>query len=175
MNIKKFAQRFLIPQWLTSLIYFLKFRCFISHRAEVELSSNLMIGKNTFVSSFTKIKATDGTIEIGENTSIGVSSFISSGKKGLKIGDKCLISPNVSIVAGDYRYDRIDMPILEQEKTSKGIVIGGNVWIGAGAVILDGASVGAGSIITPNSVVSSTIPDNSIVQGNPAKVIFTRR
>ncbi|MFC1809125.1 acyltransferase [Candidatus Omnitrophota bacterium] len=175
MNIQKVFQRFLVPQFITSIIYLVKYRCFVSHRAEVEFSKNLIIGQRTQIASFTKIKATDGDVVIGENVSIGVSTFISSGEKGLKIGANCLISPNVSIVAGDYRYDRIDIPICEQEKTSKGIVIEENVWIGAGAVILDGASIGAGSIITPNSVVSSEIPANSVVQGNPAKVIFTRR
>jgi serine O-acetyltransferase len=54
-------------------------------------------------------------------------------------------------------------------------VIGNNVWIGAGACILDGATIGSGVIVTPNSVVSAKVADNAIVQGNPSKVIFLRR
>ncbi len=42
-------------------------------------------------------------------------------------------------------------------------------------MVLDGAQVGDGVIVAPNSVVSGRIPDNAIVQGNPAKVVFTRR
>jgi virginiamycin A acetyltransferase len=53
--------------------------------------------------------------------------------------------------------------------------IGNDVWIGSGACVLDGARIGSGVIVAPNSVVSGTIPDQAVVQGNPARVIFTRR
>jgi acetyltransferase-like isoleucine patch superfamily enzyme len=92
------------------------------------------------------------------------------------IGDDCLIGPNVSIVGNNYRYDDLATPIRLQEKVSeKGIRIGADVWIGAGCVILEGADIGRGAILTPNTVVASRIPESSIVQGNPGKVIFTRR
>ena len=45
----------------------------------------------------------------------------------------------------------------------------------AGCCLLDGAHIGSGAILAPNSVVSAPIPANAIAQGNPAKVIFTRR
>ena len=83
--------------------------------------------------------------------------------------------PNVCIIENNFHYDKLDVPIYQQEKTSKGIDIGDNVWIGSGCAILDGATIRSGAIITPNSVVSSKIPENAIAQGNPAKVIFTRR
>jgi acetyltransferase-like isoleucine patch superfamily enzyme len=87
-----------------------------------------------------------------------------------------MIGPNCSIIGNNYQYDRLDVPIRLQEKVSpKGIRIANNVWIGAGCTLLDGADIGPGCIITPNSVVSSKLPENSSAQGNPAKVIFTRR
>jgi acetyltransferase-like isoleucine patch superfamily enzyme len=101
--------------------------------------------------------------------------FVASGAAGLEIGDDCLLSPNVCIMAGNYRYDRVDVPIQDQGFVYKGIRIGDNVWIGANATVLDGAEIGDGSIIGPNSVVSGKIPPMSIAQGNPAKVIVTRR
>jgi acetyltransferase-like isoleucine patch superfamily enzyme len=91
------------------------------------------------------------------------------------IGDDCLISPNVTIIANNYNYQRLDVPIRQQGSTSKGVRIGANVWIGSGACILDGAQIGSGVIVAANSVVAGKIPDNAIVQGNPAKIIFTRR
>ncbi len=94
---------------------------------------------------------------------------------GLTIGDDCLISPNVTIIANNYNYQRLDVPIRQQGSQSRGVRIGNDVWIGSGVCILDGAQVGSGVIVAPNSVVSGKIPDNVIVQGNPAKVIFTRR
>ena len=175
MNVKKIIQRFLCPSFIVSVYYYFKFKCYISLKAEVELSSNLVIGRGTQISSFTKIKASDGLLTIGSEVSIATNSFIASHAGGIEIGDYCLISPNVSIVAVNYSYDKINVPICEQEQISKGIKIGNNVWIGSGAVILDGVRIEEGVIITPNSVVSSHVPRNSIVQGNPAKIIFTRR
>lgn len=147
----------------------------VSPKAEVELSPLLTIGKKTQISSFCKIKASDGPLTIGLNVSIGTSCFLASQKMGVEIGDYCLIGPNVTIIGNNYKYDRLDIPICMQEKISKGIKVGNNVWVGAGTAILDGANIGNNVIITPNSVVSSRVPDNTIVLGNPAKVIFTRR
>lgn len=175
MNIKKVIQRFLIPSSLIGVIYWLKFQCKVSPRAEVELSPLLTLGRGTVISSFTKIKATDGPLDIGSNVSVSTSCFISSGKAGITIGDDAMVGPHVSIVGNNYKHDRLDVPICQQEKTSKGIMIGSDVWIGAGSIILDGSHIGKGAIVTPNSVVSGKIPDNVIVQGNPAKVIFKRR
>ena len=86
-----------------------------------------------------------------------------------------MVGPNACIVGNNYRYDRLDVPICLQEKTSKGIRIGDNVWIGAGAVVMDGARIESGAIIAPNSVVAGKVPKDVIVQGNPARVVFTRR
>jgi acetyltransferase-like isoleucine patch superfamily enzyme len=139
------------------------------------MSPHLTFGRNTQVSSFCKIKASDGPVAIGQEVSIGASCFISSDRMGVKIGDYCLIGPNVSIIGNNYNYDRLDIPICRQGTQSAGISIEDNVWIGAGTVVLDGASIGQGAIIAPNSVVSARIPENTIAQGNPAKVIFKRR
>ncbi|MCF6325020.1 MAG: acyltransferase [Gammaproteobacteria bacterium] len=175
MNPGKIIRRFLIPAPLTTLLYLLKSGCKVSPKSEVELSPLISIGKGTQISSFTKIKASDGELTIGYDVSIGTSCFISADKGGVSIGDHCMIGSNTTIVGNNYRYDSLDTPICQQEKTSKGISLGSNVWVGAGCVILDGAQVGENVIITPNSVVSGKIAPNTIVQGNPAKVIFTRR
>jgi len=175
MTIGSFARRFLLPRWCVSLFYFLKYRCRISTRAEVEMSPLLRIGRHSEISSFTKIKASYGPLKIGRNCFIGAGCFIASHRGGLEIGDDCLISPNVTILSSNYVYRQLDVPIWRQGCSSKGVRIGNNVWIGSGACILDGSLIGAGVIVTPNSVVSGRIPDHVIVQGNPAKIIFTRR
>ncbi|MES1245335.1 MAG: DapH/DapD/GlmU-related protein [Acidobacteriota bacterium] len=169
-------RRFLTPGFVVTLRGYLKYGCLISPKAEVEITAHLSIGRDTVIGSFTKIKATDGPLTIGRHVEIATGCVITSHASGVAIGNDCLIGPNVSILGNNYRYDRLDIPIRLQEKVSpKGIRIGDDVWIGAGCVLLDGADVGPGSILTPNSVVSSRIAENSIVQGNPGKVIFTRR
>jgi acetyltransferase-like isoleucine patch superfamily enzyme len=175
VKIGKIIRRFLLPSAFISLYYYCKFRCYISIKAEVELSSNVGIGRRTYVGSFVKIKASEGPLHIGNDVSISAGCDISAGSKGIVIGDDCLIGPHVSIVGNNYRYDRLDLPIRLQNTTSKGVQIGNDVWIGAGACILDGAVIGNGVIITPNAVIGTRIHDNAIVQGNPGKIIFTRR
>jgi acetyltransferase-like isoleucine patch superfamily enzyme len=176
MRIGTVLRRFLVPGFVVTLHAWLKFRCQVSPRAEVEITPLLKIGRGSVVGSFTKIKATDGPLVIGSHVEIANGCVITSHEKGVAIGDDCLMGPNVSIIGNNYRYDRLDVPIRLQEKVSaKGIRVGNDVWIGAGCVLLDGADVGSGSILAPNSVVSGKVPERSVVQGNPGKVIFTRR
>lgn len=174
MKITNVLRRFLMPSVVVTLIYLVKYKCKISPRSEVELKDDLTIGSGTVVSSFTKIKA-NGPLNIGANVSIGTSCFISADEGGVTIGEYCMVGSNACIIGNNYEYGDLETPICLQPKTSKGIRIGENVWIGSGCMILDGALIGSGAIITPNTVVSGKIPKNAIVQGNPAKVIFTRR
>lgn len=176
LKISTGIRRFFVPHSFITLYYFFRHRAFVSMRAEVDVGSNLTIGRKSSVSSFTKIKASEGPVRIGKRTDIGVGCFIGGHQPGIEIGDNCLISPNVSIVGVNYRYDRVDQTFREQGVESKGpIRIGNNVWIGVGAVILDNSELGDGVIVAPNSVVSGKIPPNAIVQGNPARTVFIRR
>lgn len=175
MRPAKLVQRFLLPSFVITLIYAFRFSAMVSPRAEVELSPLLKLGKGAKISSFTKVKVTDGPMTIGARVSIGSGCFLHAGSAGVSIGDDSLISPNVSIVGSNYRYDRLDVPIQQQGDISKGIVIGNDVWIGVGCAILDGAVIGDHAIVAPNAVVSGRVAENVIVAGNPAKPIFTRR
>ncbi len=175
MQLKKILQRFLIPSPVVTLYYLLKYGCKVSPKSEVELSASVKIGKGTQISSFSKIKSSGGPLTIGSEVSVGTCCFISADKGGVTIGDYCMIGPNVSIVGNNYKYSDLDVPTCQQEKTSKGITIGRNVWVGAGVAILDGAQIGEGVIIAPNSVVAGKIDENVIIQGSPAKVLFKRR
>lgn len=170
-----FARRFLVFGPLVTLYYFMKYHALVSPKAEVEVSPNLLMGRGTRVGSFTKIKASRGRLRIGRDVQIALNCFIASDRGGIDIGDDCLIGPSCSIMADSYRYGDLNTPFRLQGQESKGVKIGANVWLGAGAVVLDGSSIGNGVIVTANSVVSGKIPDNVIVQGNPAQIVFRRR
>ncbi len=161
-------RRFLVPRFLVSIYYYLKFGAKISPRAEVELSSNLMFGHGCTIGSFTKIKASEGPLTIGDRCGFGTGCFISSGEQGLSIGDNLVCGPHVVIMASSYRYDLLGVHLHDQGTTSRGTRIGNNVWIGAGSVILDGSDIGDDSIIVANSLVSRSHPPNTVLQGNPA-------
>lgn len=177
MKLLKTLRRFAIPGVGVTAWYLLRERAMVSPRAEVEIHPRISIGKGTEVSAFCKLKSSDdGFLRVGRHVSIGSGAFLSAESGGVEIGDYCMVGPNVCIIGNNYRYDRLDVPMALQEKTSKGIRIADNVWIGAGTVILDGAQVGAGAIIAPNSVVSGRVAENSIVQSaGPARKIFERR
>lgn len=169
------VRRFLVPSFVVSLYGFLRWRAAISTRAEVELSSNLRLGRHTTISSFTKVKVTDGPLITGERCGFGTGCFISAGAGGIEMGDHVICGPNVVVIASNYKYEKLDVPLEQQGHTSVGIRIGRNVWIGANSIIVDGAAIGENSIVVAGSLVNRKFPPNSIIQGNPAKVIIQRR
>jgi acetyltransferase-like isoleucine patch superfamily enzyme len=173
-SIGLLARRFLVPSFVVSLYAFARWRSGISTRAEVELSPNLKLGRKNTVSSFTKIKVTDGVLVTGEQCGFGTGCFISAGEGGIKLGDHVICGPNVVLIASNYRYERVDVPLEQQGQTSRGVRIGNNVWIGANSVVLDGAALGDHSIVAAGSLGHRRFPPNSIIQGNPAKVILRR-
>ncbi|ARN91534.1 DapH/DapD/GlmU-related protein [Levilactobacillus brevis] len=86
---------------------------------------------------------------------------------GIKIEHDVQVAPNVTLITANH--DINQMNILE----TKPILIKHNSWVGANVIILPGVIIGAKSIVGAGSVVTKDVPDNSIVAGNPARVIKT--
>jgi acetyltransferase-like isoleucine patch superfamily enzyme len=166
--------RSLTPQFVAQLYYLWKHRAYVSRKAEVEIADSTEWGRGCVIGSFTKVKI-GGRFVMGRRVQVGTNCFIGAGRGGLTIGDDVLISPNCSIVGGNYNFDRLDLPLPQQGTTSKGVRIGHRVWIGSNSVVLDGSDIGDNVIVSAGSVVSGAVKANSVVLGNPAKVIFTRR
>ncbi|MGH8605425.1 MAG: acyltransferase, partial [Gammaproteobacteria bacterium] len=141
MRLAVVLRRFLLLSPLVSLICFVKYRAYVSPRAEVELGPQLVLGPGVHISSFTKIKVS-GPLIIGANAQIATGCFIGTVSESLEIGEDTLIGPNCTLVTGNYKYDRLDIPMRLQGYSSKRTCIGSNVLIGAGSVILAGSSIG---------------------------------
>lgn len=93
--------------------------------------------------------------------------------KLIEIGGNCLIAANCQIFDGnghDISFSNVENRIHTQG-ASKPIVIEDNVWIGANSIVLPGVRIGAGSVISANSVVNKDIPPMVIAGGNPAVII----
>lgn len=106
-------------------------------------------------------------IRVGRNVFINQNcTFYDLG--GLDIGDDVMIGPNVSLITSSH-------PIEPSQRRNgviaKPIVIGKNVWIAAGATIIGGVTVGENSVVAAGSVVTRDVPPNTLVGGNPARVI----
>ena len=133
----------------------------------IDIGDRVFIGRNTI------IYCQNGDISIGENSNIGSNSQIfSSGN--CTIGNNVLIAAYVYVIGGGHDFEEDDTPVIDQERSAKGIAIGDGVWIGAGVKILDGVTIGHDAILAAGSVVTKDIPDNAIVGGMPAKVIRMR-
>lgn len=115
-------------------------------------------------------------IIIGNNVCFNTDVHIGAINK-VCIGDNVLIASRVYISDhshGEITADAIKLPPGQRALFSKGpVVIENNVWIGEGVSILPAVVIGENSIIGANSVVTKSIPPNSIVAGNPARVIKT--
>ncbi|WP_266364653.1 sugar O-acetyltransferase [Tellurirhabdus rosea] len=94
-------------------------------------------------------------------------SFVDIG--GITVEDDVLIGPKVSLITENHPLDPADRKTL----LLKPIVIRRNAWIGAGATILPGVTVGENSVVAAGAVVNRDVPPNTVVAGVPAKVVRT--
>ncbi len=135
--------------------------------------SFITLGSHAYLSSYCRLRTFEGWIKTGEN--VGVSNFtFLAGQGGLSIGNNVRIGPHVVIYASNHIFSDPNIPIAEQGMSCKGITIEDDIWVGAGAIILDGVRIGKGSVIGAGAVVTKNIPSYSIVAGVPAQVIKKR-
>lgn len=106
-------------------------------------------------------------IHVGNNFFAGYNCTILDMAE-VRIGDDCMIAPNVGIYTAGHSVEPKD-----RNKSGYGIPIsiGNNVWIGGSCVILPGVNIGDNSIVAAGSVVTKDVPSNTIVAGNPAKIL----
>ena len=114
-------------------------------------------------------------IAFGDNAHLGAGCSIWAGSEigHITAGDNLLLGPGVVITAANYRFDD-GSPVSDQLMDEKPIMIGDDVWIGANAVILPGASVGKGAIIAAGAVIHGDVADGAVMAGVPAKPIRQR-
>lgn len=118
--------------------------------------------------------ATSGTIRMGHRCAVGRGTELIAHRSSIHIGDNVRIAANVFISGTDHRFDDPTRPIVDQGYVFEPVTLGDDVWVGFGACILPGVTIGRGSIVAAGAVVTKDVPDYAIVGGVPAKLIGTR-
>jgi acetyltransferase-like isoleucine patch superfamily enzyme len=145
----------------------------------LEIGPGSLIGPYTILDlqndPLDKIPVTS-VIKIGQRTAINEFNNIRASGGEILIGDNCVISEFVSIIATNYSTARgtlIRNQMTDTTRTS--VQIGDDVWIGTHAIILPGSSIGTGSVIGAGAVITSDIPEYAVAVGVPAQVIRFRK
>lgn len=115
----------------------------------------------------------EAVVSIGDHTTFGYHSFLFA-SESITIGADCLIAPFVYIVDSDHSIE-LGTKINQQPNQTSPVKIGNDVWIGTGAKILKGVTIGDGAVIAAGAIVMSDVPSNKIYGGIPAKEISERK
>jgi len=134
-------------------------------RLKLNFFSDLVYGNNIFFSK-------KNTFSLGKDCFIGYGCHFGS---DVNIGDSVMLAPRVALVGGDHDISEKNVKLKESGRAScKLITIKSNVWIGYGAIIMHGVTIGEGAVIAAGSIVTKDVDKFTVVAGVPAKKIRER-
>jgi len=140
---------------------------------KIEPRGEIRFGRFVWIGDGTKIRCHEGAVEIGSKTVMGQECTISAYQR-VRIGEECVIADRAMFIDFDHGIVEVERPIRLQGIYKRDVEVGNNVWIGYGACVLRGVSVGDNSVIGTNSVVTKDVPANAVVGGIPARIIRMR-
>ena len=137
----------------------------------VHVGGDVTLGEQAWLNA--KDDRGDGmpTLRIGDGTYIGRFTQINAWRC-VTIGRNVLIADRVFISDADHNYADTDTPVRLQGDSFVGaVILRDGCWIGIGAVVLAGVTIGRNAIVAANAVVTKNVPDCAVVGGIPAKII----
>ncbi len=163
--------RQVLPGFVASLYYYLRFRCLVHPRAGVQPSSRITIGRKTTIHKYSRIiLGATGKLRIGRECNLQSFATIAIGDSDVRIGDHVRIGPSCNLLGEDHEIDQRDTPVHKQPRKPLGLVIGDDVFIGSNSVVLAGLHIGRGAVIGAGSVVTTDLPEYAVAVGNPARI-----
>jgi acetyltransferase-like isoleucine patch superfamily enzyme len=149
--------------------------CFVCAGVKLEIGRNavLRLGRWSWIGHGSKIRVHEGEVSIGAKTVMGQECTISA-YQHVAIGRECIIADRVMLIDFDHGVVEVERPIRLQGIYKRDVNVGPNVWIGYGACVLRGVSVGENSVIGTSAVVAKDVPANAVVGGVPARVLRMR-
>jgi acetyltransferase-like isoleucine patch superfamily enzyme len=138
-----------------------------THNRGIDIGNGVFLGRSTILS------CKDGDIVLGDHTNLGFHCEVFSGST-VTVGRHGLFAAYAYLVGGGHEFERADVAVIDQPRASAGIALGDNVWLGTGARVLDGVTLGSNVVVGANGVVTSDLPDGAVAAGVPARVLRTR-
>ncbi len=126
------------------------------------------LGDYSVIESFCCINNAVGDIIIGDHTRVGLHNTIIG---PVTIGSHVNLAQGITVTALNHNFEDSSKRIDEQGVTTKPVIIGNDIWIGANAVLLPGVSIGDHAVVAAGAVVTKDVPPHSLVAGVPAKII----
>lgn len=147
----------------------------VSSRAILRVcgGGSITIGKNCEIHPLAMLMTYGGDIHIGNDCSVNPFAIV-YGHGGTRIGNGVRIAAHAVLIPANHTPSSAAHPLHKAPVTARGICIEDNVWIGAGAKLLDGVRIGENAVIGAGSVVTRSVPGNATVAGVPARVIRQR-
>lgn len=139
----------------------------------IKIGNNVSILRNSIIECTGVLRNLGAGLEIGSNVGIAQNCFIQV-RGFVSIGSNVMFGPNVSIFSENHGFEKTDTAMIDQVTQRKGVVIEDDVWLGTQSVILDGVTIGKGSIVAAGAIVNINVPPYSIVAGVPARIIKSR-
>jgi acetyltransferase-like isoleucine patch superfamily enzyme len=149
--------------------------CFICPGVKFEIGkhASVTLGRWSWLGHRCKIRAHEGEISIGAKSVLGQECTISA-YQHVSIGRECIVADRAMLIDFDHGMVEVERPIREQGIYKRDVRVGHNVWMGYGACVLRGVTIGDNCVIGTNSVVTKDVPDNAVAGGVPARVIRMR-
>jgi acetyltransferase-like isoleucine patch superfamily enzyme len=149
--------------------------CFFCRGVKLEIGprATLRIGRWAWIGDGTKIRVHEGEVSIGAKTVMGQECTISA-YQHVSIGRECIVADRVMLIDFDHGVVEVERLIRLQGIYKRDVRVGCNVWIGYGACVLRGVSVGHNSVVGTSAVVTKDVPENAVVGGVPAHVLRMR-
>jgi acetyltransferase-like isoleucine patch superfamily enzyme len=141
--------------------------------AKGHANQGITLGDGVFLGRGTILSCKDGDIVLGDHVNIGFHSEVFSASR-VTVGRFGLFAAYTYLVGGGHAFDQAGVPILEQARTSRGIVLDENVWLGTGVKVLDGVRIGRDVVVGAGAVVTGDLPDGVVAAGVPARVVRVR-
>lgn len=143
----------------------------LSGESRIAIGDNVSIGENSWLQTLPDGKSNTVALRIGSGTSMSGGCVLSA-VRSVTLEEGVLLARNVYISDHSHRYSEIGKPVLAQGVDRVAPVrIGGGAWLGENVVVCPGVTIGRGSVVGANSVVTKSLPDHCVAVGAPARVV----